>query len=184
MSLQAGSATSQAAVGEVFAQLHLIGLELERIHPNLYISVSRQVSPFYLTYMLRNFLNQWGKIFQPRDGKISNPGMENFPSQEKKLKIKANYITHHSGCCNDHKWKICQYRSQFHRKELAQDWCHLGKNCLTLLCCWRSSHRLCSARSPGIFVWNCRDYGLCHWTGCSHMDCPTRRMGKNKMQCT
>ena len=44
MSLQAGSASSQAAVGEVFAQLHLIGLELERIHPNLYVSVSRQVS--------------------------------------------------------------------------------------------------------------------------------------------
>ena len=43
MSLQAGSASSQAAVSEVFAQLHLIGLELERIHPNLYISVSRQV---------------------------------------------------------------------------------------------------------------------------------------------
>jgi len=48
MSLQAGSASSQAAVGEVFAQLHLIGLELERIHPNLYISVSRQVSPAYI----------------------------------------------------------------------------------------------------------------------------------------
>ena len=89
MSLQAGSATSQAAVGEVFAQLHLIGLELERIHPNLYISVSRQVSPLYFTYMLRNFLNQWWKIFQPRDGKISNPGMENFPSQGKETENKS-----------------------------------------------------------------------------------------------
>lgn len=41
MSLQPVS--NPAAVGEVFAQLHLIGLELERMHPNLYTGISRQV---------------------------------------------------------------------------------------------------------------------------------------------
>jgi len=74
MSLQAGSAMSQAAVGEVFAQLHLIGLELERIHPNLYVDVSRQVAvtitneksvSTVLSSIGRNLLKTdvtWGKI--------------------------------------------------------------------------------------------------------------------------
>ena len=46
MSLQqtvSGPASLQG-ITEVFAQLHLIGLELERMHPSLYTGVCRQVS--------------------------------------------------------------------------------------------------------------------------------------------
>lgn len=42
MSLQQ-AVSNPVAVGEVFAQLHLIGLELERMHPSLYSGICRQV---------------------------------------------------------------------------------------------------------------------------------------------
>ena len=50
MSLQqtvSGPASLQG-ITEVFAQLHLIGLELERMHPSLYTGVCRQVSAEHL----------------------------------------------------------------------------------------------------------------------------------------
>ena len=43
LSLNVTGPTSQT-VCEVFAQLHIIGLELERINPNLYLNICRQVS--------------------------------------------------------------------------------------------------------------------------------------------
>ena len=49
MSLQqsiGGPAASMQGITEVFAQLHLIGLELERMHPSLYTGVCRQVHLF------------------------------------------------------------------------------------------------------------------------------------------
>jgi hypothetical protein len=44
LSLQAASGTATQTVTEVFAQLHIIGQELERLHPNLYTGVCRQVT--------------------------------------------------------------------------------------------------------------------------------------------
>ena len=74
MSLASVPAATQVAVSEVFAQLHLIGLELERMHPNLYANVSRQVAvtvineksvSTVLNSIGRNLLKTdvtWGKI--------------------------------------------------------------------------------------------------------------------------
>ena len=73
MSLQASVVPSQA-ISEVFAQLHLIGMELERMHPTLYTGVSRQVAvtitneksiSTVLSSIGRNLLKTdvtWGKI--------------------------------------------------------------------------------------------------------------------------
>lgn len=73
LSLQTTGPTTQT-VCEVFAQLHIIGMELERMHPSLYTGVCRQVSvtitneksvSTVLSSVARNLLKTdvtWGKI--------------------------------------------------------------------------------------------------------------------------
>ena len=48
LSLQTVSGPASQTVCEVFAQLHIIGMELERMHPSLYTGVCRQVSVYRL----------------------------------------------------------------------------------------------------------------------------------------